>query len=559
MNRLIVVAPLVLAIAFLQPLLRLGFIDDDAYNSYINGWIGWHGLSWWSFYASVVQLWIHAEGRFMPLNLASVYALFHLTQSEVVAKAVQLVMIGLNVATLAALARRLVGSWTFGLLAAACVPLTLQIRFSLDPIAGFAPLLPVTLEFVLLALLLQLEWHRTANSGYLAGAVAAFSAAALTYEVTYLYLLVHVYLARRRVGAWRRSFWECAAFAAPIVALSALSLGLRHAAHVAGSDTYAIDFAPASYLRTYLIQLMAALPLTFALFDPAQIERSLTTLVARPLVGYGLGLAVAALTYLLLRLRTDGASEIAPSDGYVDAAVVGALLWLLASPLIAASPRWQRELVFGQAYLPVYLEYFGVALIVAVLCSVATRAARGQTVRVVAALLIGLVTALTYQSNRSALAAYQPGFTQGRLALEEAARDGLFADVPAGATLLVDHSYLWDFEPPEPIPNSNSRYLLYMLTGKRLTVASIDAAAALCPALAAMRHCDLRGHNVFAYFSDTPTLPLGERWTRVAAIDGVEMIDAGTPVLTATRARVEGRGGVSTAQSSASMPAAELR
>ncbi len=157
MNRLIFIALVVVTIAFLSPLRHVGFIDDDAYNSYINGWIGWHGLSWWTFYTSVVQLWIHGEGRFMPLNLASVYALFHLTQSETVAKVVQVALIGLNVATLAALARRLAGSWSFGLLAAAaCVPLTLQIRFSLDPIGGFEPLLPVTLEFVLLALLLRL-------------------------------------------------------------------------------------------------------------------------------------------------------------------------------------------------------------------------------------------------------------------------------------------------------------------------------------------------------------------------------------------------------------------
>ncbi len=215
--------------------------------------------------------------------------------------------------------------------------------------------------------------------------------------------------------------------------------------------------------------------------------------------------------------------------------------------------------MFGQAYLPVYFEYFGVALIVAVLCSVATRAGRGRTPRVVAALIIGLVTALTYQSNRAAFAAYQPGFTQGRLALVEAARDGLFADVPTGATLLLDHSYAWDFEPPEPTPNSNSRYLLYMLTGKRLTVAPIEAAVTLCPAFATVRHCDLRGHNVFAYFSDTAECsPPGEQgWTRVAAIRRRgDRLGAGIlEILTATRARRRGCGAMavrsSTAQSSA--------
>ncbi len=85
----------------------------------------------------------------------------------------------------------------------------------------------------------------------------------------------------------------------------------------------------ASYLRTYLIQLVAAAPLTFALFDPAHIARSAdVTLVARPVVGYGLGLAIAALSVLVLRPRTEDASEsVIGSDGYLDAGVVGGLCY----------------------------------------------------------------------------------------------------------------------------------------------------------------------------------------------------------------------------------------
>jgi hypothetical protein len=78
-NGLLLICASLLTAGFLEPVLRLSFIGDEAPNSYIDGWLGWYHSSWWSFYTTVIALWIRTTGRFMPLDLGGVYLLFHIT------------------------------------------------------------------------------------------------------------------------------------------------------------------------------------------------------------------------------------------------------------------------------------------------------------------------------------------------------------------------------------------------------------------------------------------------------------------------------------------------
>jgi hypothetical protein len=539
MDRILLTCVAVATLVFIFPITRLSFIDDEALNSYINGWIDWHHSGWWPFYLSIVRQWIVNEGRIIPLNLGSVYALFHFTHNSFAVKTVQALLIALNTVTLAVIAKRISRSWKTGLLCGACVALTLQVRFPIDPIAGFAPLLPLTLEFILVALLLQLEWQRQRRPLVLAGAAIAFTAAALCYEITILFVTMFWYLAWRRNASTRDAVVQCAAFTVPLVILVAASLALRHVAHVGGADRYALALNPLSVFRTYAIQTVAALPYTFAGFNPIRVlAMGTAALSARPAAAIGIGVAFAALIFAIARRRDDGEQRAA---FILDLAAIGAMLWLLAGPMMSASPMWQHELVFGQAYLPIYFEYFGIALLAGSIVAAVVHRFDAPAIAAAAAVLVGVATAATYQYNRPAERAFLPIWTEGRFALEEAARNGLFDRVPDGAKIVLDHSYPWDFEPAEPLPNSNARYLLFMLTGKRSSVVSIDSAAQFC-AGAAPRYCDLRSANVFAYYSDNERLVPGDRWTRVVRIDGALANGDGTATLLTTSGVIAARG-----------------
>jgi hypothetical protein len=544
-NRILLICTVVATVGFIFPITRLAFIEDEALNSYINGWIDWHHSTLWAFYVTVVREWILTEGRFMPLNLGSVYALFHLTQNAYVVKCVQVALIALNVTTLAVVVKRLSGTWTLGLLSAISVALTLQVRFSIDPIVGFAPLLPVTMEFVLLALACQLQWRTQRRGAWLVFAVLAYTAAALSYEVTYLYVLLFWYLAWRRNTGRNAALRECAAFALPLVILVLANLILRRSAHLVATDSYALALAPAALLRTYVIQTVAAIPLTYAAFDPIHfIGPWSAVLLTRPAAALGLGLCFGAIAFVLLRRYTIREVDVVGRPNLIDTAAVGAMLWFFAGPMMSASPRWQHELTFGQSYLPVYFEYFGVAILIATICTAATQRFPRLGTIVTLAACIGILTAGTYQFNRPTERAYLPAWTEGRFALEEAARDGLFDQTSNKTTIVLDQSYMWDFEPAEPHPNSNVRYLFYQLLGKREAFAqSVESAVAtFCPHLTTTAYCDLQHQNVFAYFSDNNTVTPGVRWTRVVRIDGAIPKGDGTASLVASSGTIAARG-----------------
>jgi hypothetical protein len=142
------------------------------------------------------------------------------------------------------------------------------------------------------------------------------------------------------------------------------------------------------------------------------------------------------------------------------------LLWLLPAAMISLSPRYQSELTFGVGYLPVYIQYFGVGLLVA--CAVHWLLARlGSAPRwaggaaLLLAWLLGNVAAATHEANERVAAALAPAWRDPRLNLELALQAGLADEVPDRSTLILANQYaLWH--------DTHSAYFYMQHTGKLL-------------------------------------------------------------------------------------------
>jgi len=124
------------------------FLEDDTFNSYVDGWMGYEHLSFWHAVSLMSGASNTGNGRFYPVFPLLMVGEFHLVHSVALMKALVVAAILLNALTFWLLLRRIVPSLATPALV--LLPAVLQIRFYHDPIVGFSLHMQLALEFALL-------------------------------------------------------------------------------------------------------------------------------------------------------------------------------------------------------------------------------------------------------------------------------------------------------------------------------------------------------------------------------------------------------------------------
>jgi len=449
-------AVLLMAAVFLTPILKTPLLGDDAFNSYLTGYMKYNGMSELELMKIYDGRLIAEQGRYIPGLTIVEFAMWTLTQSAVTIKIVQVCAILFDLALFFVFLRKLSGLRSLALWSTAIVLTTFEIRDFYDPYAGIVVVMQLVLAILLGAFILTLDaidgprkpWHIPA-------AVALYAAACLTYEIAYLYVAVVFVIAWFRLAAFRKALRFTLPFLGVLAVVVVKDLWLRHAALTLNavaaaphglpvqSREYVVAFNPLANLQTWFWQTAGAVPLTYIRLDPAHYFPPLPAILMRPSpVAAVLVLVTLVAGFALLR-AAPAERELPRKNGFAQFAAIGVLFAVVPGFLISLSPRWQAEVIPGQAYLPVYEAGFGIAMILAtIVVAILERAGR---LRIVAGLTfpiaLAFVLLLTYQANAITLAIYDPTWNWARENLTQSLRLGLVASVPDESAVFLDTSY----------------------------------------------------------------------------------------------------------------------
>jgi hypothetical protein len=419
-----------LAAWLLLPLLATGYTGDDEINSLVPGILRFHRASLAHLIGNVTWGWMKT-GRFYPLSFVEVYTVFYVFPSLLAFKGFVLASVLVNLWTVHLLVRRVTGNRDFALAVVLFTAGLFQFRFCDDPILGYSGLLQMVWLAMTLSLYALWRHLESANRGWLALAVGAYAAAALTYEVAYCLIVAHALLILRAQGR-RRLAGRLLPFALVLLVGVATVMVLRQK-----YEPPAV-YRPNRDLRAFLVtlgrQTHAALPLSSRLALPyfpkwpAALRSSPLTLV--------LCLALSALVLLRLARGDLGLRGHGPT-----LAVAAAWLWVAPGAPIATSPKYQALIHPGLGYLPVYISYFGVGILAVWLFTLLLARLRHSgrptaPAALVAAVGLAMVLTITWSANRQ-LAAEHTRDRHRRATLEEALRAGLLEGVPDGSALLI--------------------------------------------------------------------------------------------------------------------------
>jgi hypothetical protein len=422
---------------------------DDAFYSALTGVLGADGTTLWQAMAHSFHIWFFGNGRFYPGLIVEKYTVFDLFTNLIAYK------VFLTAATLLTLEmfRRCVQAYTtaaFAGLSALFAAALFLIHGYQDAVIAYnaMPQVVATVLFgSFMAFRASLVQRRPAPA---VSAVLLYGLAALTYEDAYLLCAIYPFLARPLTGGWRAAFRISAPYVVIAAALALLELGVHTSVRLAPDALYAVNANPAVFLKTLFYQIAAAVPLAYWLAEPLR---------SFPAAAIAVFAAFAAAAWIAIRALANSVPKRLPL-------ATGALSALLPAIPVALLVKYQHELRLGIGYLPVFLQTFGVALLLASAAVAAARSRFGSGARVAAALVLGVLGACAFASNVQLVRAQEPA-RNARAALETALAAGILKDVPGGSTIAIPKSFDWigyDDSGPDGI---STRGLLYEYANKR--------------------------------------------------------------------------------------------
>ena len=500
----------------LIPYAQAGFFCDDAINSTFPGTMRLTGKGLWEHILINNRVWMDA-GRFYPLAQAGTFLNWAYLHDLPYERAGQIALILLNIVVFARFLTRVTGSRAAALIFVAALPAFFQARTWADPMLDFSPLLQQEMLFLVLSL--DSFWAAM-DGGHprwrLALAWVWFTLAMLTYEVGLTTAAIAAVLA---VFGWRKArriaLWGFGGYAVLAVAYVAINLYLKAQAAKALYQGVALS-VNALALHAYGLQLGAVVPLTYYFADPHGFLRH------APWPSLDKLAVAAAIVVLTMLVVLEACKHLRPLR-YHGALAAGACAVLACVPagFVAISSMYQTLIVWGLAYLPVYLEFFGFAAVVIVLlCQLLTRL-RGRPAAAAAlafGLLAGAGNAAAFLVNNLMVEHENTFWLYPRIVDEQAAHEGLFDQVPDGSILVRDGWRAWD------IPAFYAQHAHH-----RFDVVRLDKLLAAAPDTEFGR-IDLSTRSCYEVRSDAVLWPHGGGWAMVARLQSVDYRKAGAVI-----------------------------
>ncbi len=450
---------LAITVFYLLPTLKCGFFSDDSFNSLVSGVLMYNNTDVFSHTYRTISYWIFNFGRIFPLAYY-IYFLFSLVHDFFIYHLLILITILIDVLLFGYFIKRMTKSAYVSILSMLIMPVLFQIRDYHDPILSFSMLLQIVFFYLIVSLITFTYYLENRKKIYLVISSFFYILGMLTYEITYLFFPLFIITAYFYEGNsnLRKSIKKSVPYIAIALTFIFILIAWRAFINVpvsGGSDSgaYTINTDPVAYVNTLIFQSIAALPMSYYLFDPMVIfEHDPVKLLSQTnpfLLLAGL-LSFVCFVLTISGVQNDLLKRAHISRNIAFLGIFGFSLFLLPGMLLSASPKYQHELTMGIGYLPVFVSYFGVSLIiVAFLILVSDLVSRFDkrlfvSVIIIFSLVFSLIVTLNYINNSVVVETVNQEWLYPRALMESGLHNGIFNQVPPGSFLLAQNSYRWD-------------------------------------------------------------------------------------------------------------------
>ena len=403
--------------------LSLGFISDDSYNAQFKGYLIAHDQSLSDFFYSRLKEEFTTGSRLSIFAMFYNHSIYYLTQNEVIIKFINLSLICLNLFLFYIYLKNLSKNKSLPLGSVLFLSLLIQIRPWHDPIIAFTFLFPVMFNLVLFGLITFQIYLKSKNYFfYFLGALSYFLSC-LTYEIPYFLAPLFFITALNFNKNFKKSFLD----SLPFILISIFCiLWVFYQKEYANASNWRTDvYLGISFWEAFMKQIFSSLPFSYFLFG-SNLNLKFTWFDS-------IFLFIFPMMVYKIFLFISDKSNISKFEFTNINILLIALILIFIPALITALSGHQEELVnvtWGFGYLPVYIQYFGVSILLSLLLNYYLKKVKLQKKSLlILTLIFSLLLILNYGSNKKVSVGSNADFKYPRELFTKANESGFFNEI----------------------------------------------------------------------------------------------------------------------------------
>jgi hypothetical protein len=449
-------AVLFFAFLVLTPLLNSGYINDDNTNSLINGYLFYYNQTIIEYISNTLALGA-GGGRYYPLGLY-VYLLHSMVTNVIIYKGIILCSVIISMILFGYFIYLLTHSKTVSIMALLFPMIFFQFRLYHDPILGYFAFLEFLFILLLLSLIFLIKYLTSKKTGYLIVSILFYLLCLLTYDISYPFFIIHVVLIYLYSDS--KDLLQILKKSSPYIILSGIFLSFIMISRLyygykliggAGGDPYIPNPDIIAFFIALSKQVFASIPLSYFFTNFELFTGEFFTLSGDSLVLLVfIGISFFVLFYIVFRQFFNKTEQFENTDvTSKNLFILGITLTISPLLFVSASPKYQAELIWGLGYLPIYISYYGVILIVLSSLIYISRKIGSGNKKIMALILILTVVCssigiINYQDNKTIVERSDVTFLYPRNFAGSAIEHGMFNNIPDGSVLLIDSYYYHD-------------------------------------------------------------------------------------------------------------------
>lgn len=419
------------------PILHAGFLSDDILNSLIIGALREQHLGLFQYSFNAVKGWFIGSGRIYPLGTFLQYPVFYIFHANAFYyELFRFIFILLNI---------MLGGWLVFLMTknkSAAIfflfiaPLFWSIRMTSDPLISYALLLPGLVLFIFLSLGLFIRYHESRKKCFFIFSILFYALALLTYELgitTFFMVLIHGWFKRNTI---RQFLYDLSPyFFLTLLYVIATLIARHHLSHL--YDGVTLGTFNMHAVKIFFAQLTGALPLSYGIFAGHLFKLTVLTSYFDSITA---SLSILILFSLFWGMSNYFIARLHLSKKDFPLFIsMGLVLNIIPSLFMAGTQKYQNILTWGLAYLPVYLQYFGMAFILLCLLSCIQK----TNTRYIISTLLALTLCLSVIFNAFVVKTENSIWMSPRNLIISSFQKGLLGFLPSQAVLMTKEQFSW--------------------------------------------------------------------------------------------------------------------
>lgn len=470
----------------LSPLLESGYYSDDMVSSLTRGKLEYEKISFSDNVVNELTFGIKSLGRLQPFGALVGSTVMYFGYNVKLYKSIVLLLVIINVFLFGYFIHTISKDKNLAMFFMLLIPLFFQFKYYHDPILSFGGGLQVILGFFMISSIFLQKYLEQGDYGTLIISLLFYNICLYYYEVSIplgLLFFIMIYCNATNLRSFIR---KSLPFGGSILLAVIANLVVRYFFKDPAVSAYggtSINLSLIAFMKTMYYQIVASVPLIYFIKDPTHIFRGINYFHILKQTGMQdivVILTLFPLSYYLVKKINIEVINVAPF------LLFGLILLVVPAAVISLTAKYQQEFSggfwgAGIAYIPVYFQYYGAALIFIGMVLFVIRTARlkvNSGTAIILAILLSAVAITNVTGNKITVEKSNIDMYYGRLTLEHALSNNLLKNVPDSSTILVQYEYNYNPYSQSPTWLKNwvyaydwsNRYLFYFYAKKRLNI-----------------------------------------------------------------------------------------